>query len=324
MYQISIIIPSFNVEKYIENCIKSLVMQTSKNFEVILIDDHSYDKTINIVESYRSQVEFPIRIYKNEKNIGAGETRNLGINKSKNKYLMFLDADDYLEINCIEKINNLLTINDWDYICFDYFINKGKIKNHCHSMNINKNRLTTKEALIYSSGTVWGKVFKSEIIKSNNIKFPNLNVNEDMVFTKEVISYCQKIIYLRKPLYHYVMRKTSLMHAKKFLDDDNPINAYKLLCKYINPRYKDILRILFVKEVLYSTVVIQITNNNTKEDILKNIIRLERKNVFWYKNVKNYNYSLREKIILRLIKDKKIYLLQIVVCIQNIAKYLLR
>lgn len=324
MYQISIIIPTYNVENYIKKCIKSLIMQTSKNFEVIIVDDKSTDNTLKIIDKLKKYADFPINIFKNNKNLGAGETRNVGLQLCNYEYVMFLDADDYLEINCIESLNESLNYRKWDCICFDYYVNKRKIQTYSKSVNSKKIKLLPEEALIDCNGSVWCKLFRTEIIKDNHITFPSLIRNEDMVFTKKVISYCSEIKYIKQPLYHYVMRTTSLMHNKNLLNENNAIDGYKILCRDLDKKYKEVLKILFIKEVMYSMVVTLIVKRSKKNKLLRYISKLENYNSNWYDYVKARSYSMRIKLILYLIKHRKIYLLKTVIYLQEIGKVILR
>lgn len=324
MKLISIIIPSYNVEKYIELCLKSLIRQTCMEFEVILIDDNSTDKTLEVVSRMKKYIKFPIRIIKSKKNKGAGETRNIGLNVCTTEYFMFLDSDDYLERTCIEKLVSLLSKKKWDCICFDYYINKNFIQSTCHTIKCNKKKLSTRELLIYSNGSSGGKIFKTEIIKNNYVRFPNLKVYEDFVFTKTIMSYCKENIYIRQPFYHYVMHKSSLIHSKHNQNEKVPIRAYEILIRNINKKYEDIPRVLYAKEVIYPTVLILILKRKRKKEICKMISYMENYDSNCYEYMKEGNYSKRLKFILTLVKQRKLCLLKIILLFQKIGKLILR
>ena len=117
MADISIIVPIYNAEKYLNKCIDSLVNQTKKELEFILINDGSTDSSEDIIKSYKDK---RIKYFKN-KNQGIGKTRNFGIDKATGKYLMFLDSDDYLDINACEKLYNKAIKEKSDLVVFDFY-----------------------------------------------------------------------------------------------------------------------------------------------------------------------------------------------------------
>ena len=116
MADISIIVPIYNAEKYLNKCIDSLVNQTKKELEFILVNDGSTDLSEDIIKSYKDK---RIKYFKN-KNQGIGKTRNFGIDKATGKYLMFLDSDDYLDINACEKLYNKAIKEKSDLVVFDF------------------------------------------------------------------------------------------------------------------------------------------------------------------------------------------------------------
>ena len=117
MADISIIVPIYNAEKYIEKCLDSLVKQTKKELEFILVNDGSTDKTEKIIEKYKDK---RIKYYKN-KNQGIGKTRNFGISKATGKYMMFLDSDDYLDTTACEKLYRKAIFDKLDMVVFDFY-----------------------------------------------------------------------------------------------------------------------------------------------------------------------------------------------------------
>lgn len=116
--KISIIIPVYNVEKYIKICIESVINQTYKNLEILVINDGTKDKSFEIIESYLEDKR--IKVINREKNSGIAVTRNIGISQATGEYIFFIDADDYLEINAIE--NLIEALNDEDIIGGNFFI----------------------------------------------------------------------------------------------------------------------------------------------------------------------------------------------------------
>lgn len=116
---ISVIIPAYNVEKYIDKCLESVVNQTFKDIEIILINDGSTDKTDEKCLKWANRDKRIIFI--NKLNEGQGTTRNLGINIASREYIIFVDSDDWLELNALEEIYNYITKNNADVCLFDYY-----------------------------------------------------------------------------------------------------------------------------------------------------------------------------------------------------------
>ncbi|MBF7048155.1 glycosyltransferase family 2 protein, partial [Campylobacter volucris] len=128
MSQISIILPTYNVEKYIARALDSCIKQSFKDIEIIIVDDFGNDKSIDIAKEYASTDE-RIKIIYNDKNLGTFASRNIGVLNSSSPYIMFLDPDDYLELNACEECVKILNKNiDVDMIIFDAFVHRVKFK----------------------------------------------------------------------------------------------------------------------------------------------------------------------------------------------------
>lgn len=237
---LSIIIPVYNVEKYIQKCIISLLSQLDDCIEIIIVDDCSQDNSIKICESlvkgYRN-----IKIIKQEVNRGVSDTRNIGIEIAKGKYCWFIDSDDYIVHESLEKIVNLLKDTNDDLIIFNHsrIDETGK--------QIYKSDLMNKKIKICNSEDriefickylknnygfeLWGKIFSLDIIKQNKIKFePYKEVfAEDICFLLYYINYCKNINIKSDRYYCYLIRENSLMREKKSLKVNEMINlSYKL------------------------------------------------------------------------------------------------
>ena len=176
MTDISIVVPIYNAEKYLNKCLDSLINQTKKELEFILINDGSTDDSEKIITSYHDK---RIKYFKN-KNQGIGKTRNFGIEKATGKYLMFLDSDDYLSEETCELLYQKAEKRQADLIVFDY--------SRVEKNNLNKVRISAftptnikenKELLLKINLGPCNKIYKTALIKDNNIKFEeNLKVNE--------------------------------------------------------------------------------------------------------------------------------------------------
>lgn len=213
--KLSIIIPCYNAEKFIQKCVESILVQKGFDFEVILVNDGATDKTLEISENL-AQTDERIKVI-NQENKGLSGARNSGIEQAQGKYIMFVDADDWLEPNSFDEIYK--NFNNEDLFCFSYnrvFDNKITPRNlkieGVFDANFIQRRmvgLIGKELSDPSQAdslvTVWGKIYKSAFIKKNNIQFVETNIygNEDALFNIQYLEFASNSKVLNLPLYNY-------------------------------------------------------------------------------------------------------------------------
>lgn len=210
--KVSIIIPVYNVERYIRECIDSVLNQTLKEIEVICINDSSPDNCLEILNEY-AQKDKRVHVIDLKENKGMGNARNLGINSAKGKYIMFLDSDDFLEPNAVETAYTKILENDNDFVIFDYnrFVEetgeKISIKNPTDSFknleNKNSIKLNDCDFHFLSNAFIWNKIYKLSFIKENDIKFPNKKFFEDLVFKVQIFARSNSFSFVSAPLYNY-------------------------------------------------------------------------------------------------------------------------
>ena len=217
----SIIIPVYNCEKYLEKTIQSVINQSFKNFELILVDDGSTDKSGLICDKFKN---FKNIIVKHIKNNGVSNARNIGIKISKGKYICFFDSDDYIDLNYLEFANNIFMKYDIDLLNTAFYseveVNDKKFidviafeeKLYKTKKAINKDlvKLWDKHMLY----NVWNKVYVSKIIKNNKIKFPDFNFGEDMHFNMEYLKFVNSFYNSKLPFYHYIKERGESITAK--------------------------------------------------------------------------------------------------------------
>lgn len=298
MYKISIIIPVYNVEKYLDKCIKSIVCQEYQNIEIILIDDGSIDNSSRICDIWAKEDKRIKVIHKS--NGGVSSARNEGLKQATGDYITFIDGDDYITPEFSFLINQ---ITDEDVVCVPYLESINDIVTikipktnwiNKKIYNINKGKVING---IYNSSCF--KIFKSRVIKDNNLKFDtNYKIAEDLKFSFEAIAGSKKISFIGVPYYIYVRNNTSAMAKISYEKITDTLEVCKLciknLYKIVDKNKKKFL-IKLISENLLS--VFKRLNNYTTEQNL--VLYKELKAL---KNYISYGSSFVKKLLVLSIK----------------------
>ncbi len=213
--KVSVIIPVYNVEKYLKQTLDSVVNQTLKDIEIICVDNKSTDNTLNIIKDYANK-DNRFLIIENEENIKQGLARNIGVLKAKGEYIFFLDGDDFIKNECIEKMYNKAKNDDSDLTicCWALYDDKsGKINSsHVYSLlkqipeHYNDKTFSwrdIKESIFWQSSVPWDKIYKREFLINKDVKFPGGVFFEDNVFVYDAFFKSEKISILRDILIFY-------------------------------------------------------------------------------------------------------------------------
>lgn len=312
MKKISVIVPVYNVEKYLNKCLTSLVNQTYKNFEIIIINDGSTDNSLAICNKYSKKYD-NIKVY-DHKNAGVAHARNVGIEKATGDYLLFVDSDDYVDEKLLENLNEFLKKNDCDIVCFDMYkvVNNDNIYYHTSNSLVEDN---IKRYIIGDSGPC-NKLIKKKLF--NDLKFMEKIYYEDLATMPILALYTNKIDFLEKPLYYYVQRDNSIMHQKVF--SEKLLDIFKALDNVYdvyNGNYKDEIEYLYITHLLRSASMRFLEYDDTKNYLNKinEIIRTRFPN--WKKNKYLKLSSFKLKIICYLAYNKKYNLLKILMKIKK-------
>lgn len=266
MVKVSVIVPIYNCEKYLDRCMNSILNQTYDQFELILINDGSTDNSLNILKKYK-RMDNRIIIIDN-KNNGVSKTRNIGIDISKGEYISFIDADDFIDGDMLEDMVTLIEDECADIvmtgIILDIELNNKvntKIQSFDEDVVIGKKEIAVN-VLKRLNGTYINspvnKLYKKEIIINNNIYMnENIDLGEDLIFNLNYLSNCKKAIFKEKAYYHYCIRvKESLTanYRKDKLENMefiyNKCKEYFLECG-LNQNYIEELNSNFIKWLFY-------------------------------------------------------------------------
>ncbi|MCQ2080757.1 MAG: glycosyltransferase [Lachnospiraceae bacterium] len=235
MNKISVIVPAYNIEKYLPRCLDSIIAQTYENLEIILVDDGSTDNTPKICDEYASKDSRITVIH--QENKGLSGARNSALKIVMGDYIGYVDGDDYIDPSMYELMLKAMEENDADLSVCGY----EQVGEDARKVEFSGETyiLSKEEALdayiqdnrsfhIYNS--VWSKLFKKELI--DGVTFPVGRNSEDIMYTGRALSHCSKCVFVDKPLYFYILdRAGSIMNTKNA--------SRETLSKFANRRFND-------------------------------------------------------------------------------------
>lgn len=289
MTDISIIVPIYNAEKYLSKCINSLINQTKKEIEIILINDGSTDRSEEIINNYRDE---RIKYFKNE-NQGIGKTRNFGIEKATGKYLMFVDSDDYLKEDACEILFKKAEKEKLDLVICNYYkVDEETDKKEIIEIKEFKNTKLkdNKELLLNVNLAPWNKLYKRDLIKKNKIKFVENLKYEDAPFVVETMDKAKRIGQVTEALNYYVIHKNSetTIRDRKVFDI---IKIVDIIRKYFSNRkaFTEIINKLSVR-ILTNYTIQQRMQQDKKiaKEFINQAFQYMQENIPDYKDNKYY------------------------------------
>lgn len=227
--KVSVIIPVYNVEKYLNRCLDSLLSQTLEEIEIIAVDDLSTDQSYNILKQYENKYPNKIKAFQLPEKGRQGGARNFGIRKSRGKYIGFVDSDDYVEADMYEVLYNLANNLDVDMAYGGYYEDYGKYKESILASSNLGNEKTiiqisekNREDFLVDMCPFWCCIFNADLILKNNIFFPERLAYEDNYFGVVVKYFIKSIAYTKKTLYCYnknnIRSTTSIRNSSYHLD----------------------------------------------------------------------------------------------------------
>lgn len=236
MIKLSVIIPVYNTEKYLQNCLDSIFRQNFSDFEVICIDDGSTDNSLDVLAQYSN-----ITVIK-QTNKGSGVARNLGLQYAKGEYVLFVDSDDWLIDGALKKIVYAVENLDLDILIFGGKIySKGKLRRGSYSSNkISKKYLNQvfskyefKDEIFKFPSVAWTKLYKRDFLIKNNIRFQEIFVGQDQLFFVDSMLKAERISILPEDLYCYRKRRPGAVTSNKKKKDFSPVCVFYAVEKII-------------------------------------------------------------------------------------------
>lgn len=269
---ISVIVPVYNVDRYLNRCIDSIVNQTYENLEIILVDDGSPDQCPQICDAWAKKDSRIVVIHK--ENGGLSDARNAGLNIARGEYIAFVDSDDWVSLKYIEYMIQYIIEYDCDIVECEYILTSKKCKedlNESALISIHEVEDAMKlhlEDKMYKQ-VVWNKLYKRELI---NVLFEKGKYHEDVFWTYQIIEKCTKVCHIDIPLYFYFQREDSIIGNKYSIKRLDEIEAFEQRYKFIEnyfPKLKYIAQKGLINTYMYHTQLILLNNIENGEDAIK-------------------------------------------------------
>lgn len=299
---VSVIVPIYNVEDYLPKCIDSIICQTYKNIEIILVDDGSPDSCGQICENYKKK-DSRIKVIHKE-NGGLSDARNAGICRAKGSYYVFIDSDDYIHERMIETLVEGVVSTGADIaVCSFKNVKEDEIIDIHSGINTGSYKLISEDIdrLSYFYGdkyteftVAWNKIYPASFFKE--IKYPKGKIHEDEFTTYKLLELAKKIVYIDVPLYYYVSRSSSIMGEEFSLKRLHRLDAIsERMDHYLSlGKYDWYEKNLFLYRIFYVRYYKAVQKQKMDIDILKEYFKTYKKSVL--KNILKTNISIKKKL----------------------------
>lgn len=286
--KISIVVPIYNVEKYLKRCIDSLIKQEYKNIEILLVDDCSTDGSIDIAKEYEENNPKICRVIQREKNGGLSAARNSGIEASTGEWLAFVDSDDWVTEDYVSAMYNVAIKEEADIVMssrYQYYPNIKKTIEVCPFGKLTtKSAYKLKVALCFPSATA--RLFRKSIFIDKEIRFPeDIWRCEDISTIIPIFTMTNKISILRKPMYYYFQRNTSLSNQNyKRVDISFYPKTIERMIELSCDGFEKELEFRAISELMYGMIMIMIRSGREKKEISRQIDWFNQKFPNWKLN----------------------------------------
>ena len=301
---ISLILPIYNVEEYLNECLESILNQSYCDYELLIVDDGSTDSSLHIARGYSEKFK-DIKVFTQE-NKGVSEARNLALKNAKGDYILFIDSDDFLRKDMLEKLIETALESNSDITISNYYLyyNKNNFKEFIKGMpkyNLYTNSEVIEMMLKHKlQGQLWNKLFKTSLLKEINFQFEKGRYIQDIFPIFRAVSASKKIAYINEALYFYRQREESTVHKRNKKLTEDYYHAMTSIIDYVNGNKIEVkkksLRIFKVN--VFSYFIYHYTNENLSNSYrtFKNSIYLslnmQIKEILFLKGV-NIRHKLR-------------------------------
>ena len=216
---ISVVIPCYNVEKYINKCLDSVLCQTYENLEVIIVNDGSTDSTPHLIEPYIADKRVK---YIDQKNAGVSAARNAGIDAANGELLAFVDSDDYLELDMYESLYAAMQRNAADVVVCNYNLIYDDHTEKQYSKPRNETVCIRDDVYAYftkycacskPNNYIWDRLYKTEIVKKSEVRFEKFKLGDDTLFNFKLLPHLNTVTFIPEGLYNYFQRANSNVYT---------------------------------------------------------------------------------------------------------------
>lgn len=316
--KLSIIVPVYGVEKYIDKCLNSLVKQSLKEIEIIVVNDGTKDNSQKIIDKYVKKYPDKIKSYIKE-NGGQGSARNYGLKKATGEYIGYVDSDDFVEKDMYKKLYNKAKENNYDIVvCGNYNVSEDYQNKNIDTFINNYN--TDLENIFFGKMAVWNKIYKRDILIKNKLEFKEKVWYEDLAFTLKAIMNSNTFAFIDEPLYDYLIREGSTMNNSNVQRNLEILDAFNDILSYIKHNKKEeyFSKIEFLAiDHIYISAIVRVlkaeADDKVKRETINKLIDYINTNFPNYKNNKYINtLSKNRKIIYKLINIKMYGLINLI------------
>ncbi len=316
--KLSIIVPVYGVEKYIDKCLNSLVKQSLKEIEIIVVNDGTKDNSQKIIDKYVKKYPDKIKSYIKE-NGGQGSARNYGLEKANGEYIGYVDSDDFVEKDMYKKLYNKAKENNYDIVvCGNYNVSEDYQNKNIDTFINNYN--TDLENIFFGKMAVWNKIYKRDILIKNKLEFKEKVWYEDLAFTLKAIMNSNTFAFIDEPLYDYLIREGSTMNNSNVQRNLEILDAFNDILSYIQHNKKEeyFSKIEFLAiDHIYISAIVRVlkaeADDKVKRETINKLLDYMNKKFPNYKNNKYINtLSKNRKIIYKLINIKMYGLINLI------------
>ena len=320
MKKVSVIVPVYNTELYLEKCLDSLVNQTLADIEIIIVNDGSPDNSKDIANKYLKKYPDKIKYYE-QSNGGQGSARNLGLKKATGEYIGYVDSDDYVNLHMFEKMYNQGVKENADVVMCSHTIVYEKNNKECVE-NLFQKTNNPKANCLFNNAGVCNKIYKKALLEE--FTFRSKVWYEDIDFVTKVILKANKFAFVDEGLYYYLYREGSTMNNNNITKNLDILKAFDSILSYRNIKeYFPEVEYLAINHI-YIAAVVRIINAkgvNNRKAIINKLINYMNENFKDFKQNK-YLYLLdrNKKIIYNLISAKMYHTIRFIFTVKGILR----
>lgn len=276
----SIITPQYNSFYLMDRYFESFEKQSFKDFELIIVDDCSTDDSFVKLQEYVQKSQLNITLLQAEKNSGPGNARNIGLDYAQGEWITFVDNDDWVTEDFLEKVNDIINREGVHCVIYDYYTWLNGETNIARSMYINEGgRKTVSDCMVACRNHTVGKFYK--LSECSDVRFPTVRRCEDVAYVTQAIASCGNAYYYNKPLYYYRQRPSSLSNNTK-MDHGDMVMAFAILEDKFLKDYPIEMKNKSVTDILYGGLLMMCKSGKSKKEILEYINWYEKKYPEWW------------------------------------------